>query len=250
MAYTFDFAISFSHECREQARKLAELLEEQGAIVFYDHSFLEHLLGKRLNDELAWVFGGATRYFVPFVSAGYSTRPWPQYEWSIGKLEAERREEEFILPLRVDDSLLLGLLDTVCYLDLRVIGLEEVADLLIRKLQGSTASVCTGSNKGEWVVTFGVNMDDLLAEELPTDAPSKTPWLYDWLIEDLVNRLTQGVLSAARVVEDLRTGEMLSVRLMFTWDPSEGPLDFGEVAWWELLELLPYDAVYGDGEAQ
>ena len=248
MAYAFDFAISFSRECRDRARILAELLEEQGAIVFYDHSFLEHLLGKRLDDELAWVFGGATRYFVPFVSTGYRGRPWPQYEWSIAKLEAERRQEEFILPLRVDDSLLFGLPDTVGYLDLREIGLDRVADVLIRKLKVSKTKIDTGPNEGEWVVTFGVKTEDLHRQKLPADAPSDTPWLYDWLTEDLMKRLTQGALPTARVIEDLRTGETLSVRLQFMWDPSEGALDFGELAWWELLELSPYDAIFGDGD--
>ena len=250
MSYTFDFAISFSRECRCRARKLAQLLEEQGAIVFYDHSFVEHLLGKRLDDELAWVFGGATRYFVPFVSAGYTRRPWPHYEWSIAKLEADRRQEEFILPLRVDDSLLLGLPDTVGYLDLRDIGLGNVADILIRKLESSTTKIGTGAEKGEWVVTFGLKMEDLDGHELPPDAPSDTPWLYDWLTEDLMKRLAQGSLSPARIIEDLRTGETLSVRLSFVWDPSKGALDFGEMAWWDLLELSPYDAIYGNDEGR
>ena len=248
MSYTFDFAISFSRECRCRARKLAELLEEQGAIVFYDHSFVEHLLGKRLDDELAWVFGAATRYFVPFVSADYTRRPWPQYEWSIAKIEAERRQEEFILPLRVDDSLLLGLPDTAGYLDLRDIGLGNVADILIRKLESSTIKINTGSEKGEWVVTFGLKTEDLDGLELPPDAPSDIPWLYDWLTEDLIKRLAQGSLSAASIVEDLRTGETLSVRLSFMWDPSKRELDFGDMAWWDLLELSPYDAIYGNGE--
>lgn len=250
ISYAFDFAISFSREYRSHARKLAELLEDQGAVVFYDHSFLEHLLGKRLNDELAWVFGEATRYFVPFVSAGYTLRPWPQYEWTIAKLETERRREEFILPLRVDDSLLFGLPDTIGYLDLRDIELDKVADILIRKLNSSITKIGTGSEKGEWVVTFCVKMEDLDGQELPPDAPSDTPWLYDWLTEDLMKRLAQGSFSAARIIEDLRTGETLSVRLDFFWDPSKGALDFGEMAWWDLLELSPYDAIYGDDESR
>ena len=216
MSYTFDFAISFSRECRCRAQKLTELLGEKGAIVFYDHSFLEHLLGKRLDDELAWVFGGATRYFVPFVSAGYTRRPWPQYEWSIAKLEAERRQEEFIMPLRVDDSLLLGLPDTVGYLDLRDIRLGKVADILLRKLESSTSEIGTGSEKGVWVATFGLKMEDLDGRVLPPDAPSDTPWLYDWLTEDLMKRLGHGSLSAAQTIEDLRTGETLSVRTAFS----------------------------------
>ena len=250
MAYTFDFAISFAQECRTSAGKLAALLEEQGAIVFYDHSFLEHLVGKRLDDELGWAFGEATRYFVPFVSAEYTRRPWPQYEWSIAQLEVQRREEEFVLPLRVDDSLLVGLPDTVGYLDLRNSGLAKVADILMRKLKASTSNAGSASEKGEWVATFGLKLEDLDGEELPPDAPSNTPWLYDWLTEDLMKRLSEGALSAARITEDLRDGEALSVRLSFMWNPSMGSLDFGEMGWWEVLELCPYDEIYGNGNGR
>ena len=246
-SYTFDFTISFSRECRSAARVLAGLLEERGATVFYDHAFIENLLGKQLDDEFAWIFGEATRYFVPFVSAGYKSRPWPQYEWNIAKLEAERRAQEFVLPLRVDDSILVGLPDTVGYLDLRDVELDEVADILIRKLEGPAREGRTGPE--EWIVAFGVSLEDLHDQGLPSEAPADTPRLYDWLTDDLVKRVRQGrALSAAKVVEDSRTGDTLSVRMQFTWDPSEGALDIGDVEWWELLELSPYDAVYGDGQ--
>ena len=248
-SYTFDFAISFSGECRGRAERLAGLLEARGAVVFYDRSFLGHLLGKRLDDEFAWLFGAATRYFLPFVSAGYKNRPWPQYEWSVANQEAERRQHEFIVPLRVDDSLLFGLPDTVAYLDLRELPLDHVADILIRKLDGAKTAPPTKPAKGDWVVTFGLRMEDLHAHELPADAPSDTPHLYDWLADDLIERLTQRTaLETVRLTEELRTGETLSVRLKFTWDPGRGALDFGDLPWWELLELQPYAAIYEDGE--
>ena len=225
-SYTFDFAISFSGECRGRAERLAGLLEARGAVVFYDRSFLGHLLGKRIDDEFAWLFGAATRYFVPFVSAGYKNTPWPQYEWSVANQEAERRQHEFIVPLRVDDSRLFGLPDTVSYLDLRELALDHVADILIRKLDGAKATPGTKPAKGDWVVTFGLSMEDLHAHELPADAPSDTPRLYDWLADDLIERLSvrsqRTALETMRVTEDLRTGETLNVRLKFTWDPGKG----------------------------
>ena len=139
-----------------------------------------------------------------------------------------------------------GLPDTVSYLDLRRVALKDVADILIAKLHGSETDIRTGPKAGEWVVTFGVNIADIDKQELPPEAPLDRPWLYDWLTQDLVTRVTQGTtLSAARVIEDLRTGETLSVRMRFTWDPRKGALDVGEIAWWELVELSPYEAVYG-----
>ena len=247
-SYIFDFAISFSGESRSDAKKLTQLLVDKGADVFYDNAFLEHLLGKRLDKELSWVFGAATHFFVPFVSAEYARKPWPQYEWSIAKQEEERRQEEFILPLRVDDTLLVGLPDTVCYLDLRSVKLCEVADILFRKLEASAVVSGRAARSCHWIVTFGLLMETLGELELPAGAPVEVPTLYDWLTKDLVNRFARQSLTQARVIEELRTGETLSVRLGFAWNPSRGALDFGDLEWWELLELVPYEDVYGKAD--
>ena len=108
--YKFDFAISFSGEDRSVAEELANQLFERGAAVFYDKFYLGSLVGKRLDLKFEGTFGAETLFFVPIVSASYVERPWPQYEWNVAKREAEKRWKEFILPVRLDDSLLVGLL--------------------------------------------------------------------------------------------------------------------------------------------
>lgn len=244
MRYAFDFALSFSSECRSLAKELSTLLVERGAIVFYDNSFLEHLFGKRLDDEFSGTFGENTRFFVPFVSCGYAERPWPQYEWGVAKSEAERRDEEFILPLRVDDTQLFGLPDTVCHLDLRTMELEEVANVLVAKLEASIVSREAATHGLEWVATFGVPLEKLREEELPVNASANLPMLYDWLTEDLMDRLGRTSMSHVRMLEDLRNGEQLSIRLGFEWDLSKEALNFGDMGWWELLELAPYEEIF------
>ncbi len=246
MSFSFDFSISFSRECRAQAKNLADLLSERGANVFIDNYYLANLLGEPLDESLGWAFGPATRFFVPFVSAGYGKNQWPQYEWSVAKQEAQRRHEAFILPLRTDDTILVGLPDTICYLDLRNLSLPKVAEILLEKLKQTRSASEHFSHEQEWVVTFGLNMEDLNDVELPSEAPSELPSLYDWLIEDLVSRLLNGGQRNMKILEDQRTGEMLSVRFSYTWIPAKGAMDFCEIDWWELLELLPYKEVYGN----
>lgn len=245
MRYAFDFALSFSGECRTLAKELSELLVERGASVFYDDSFLVHLFGKRLDKEFSGKFGGETQFFVPFVSSGYAQRPWPQYEWGVAQVESQRRGEEFILPLRVDDTHLFGLPNTVCYLDLRTMELSEVANVLIAKLEASFVSRQSVPRSREWVATFGMLLEKLEGKELPASAPRDTPALYDWLTEDLIKRLGQTSMPHVQILEDLRDGEQLSIRLGFEWDLSKEALDFGNMGWWELLELAPHDDVFG-----
>lgn len=244
MGYSFDFALSFSSECRTLARQLSELLVRRGARVFYDEYFLVNLLGKRIDDELAGKFGEETQFFVPFVSSEYGKRPWPQYEWSVASSEAQRRNHEFILPLRVDDTRLFGLPDTTCYLDLRKMDMVDVADVLIGKLEASIGTSEGELQVREWVATFGVLLERLDDEDFLRDAPSNLPALYDWLTEDLMDRLAQAPILGVRILEDLRDGEQLSVRFGFEWDFLKEALDFGNMGNWELLELAPYKDVY------
>ena len=56
--------------------------------------------------------------------------------------------------------------------------------------------------------------------------------------------MTRTFLVDLRLTEDARNGETFGLRVSFEWGPSKGPLEFGELGWWELLELLPYNQVY------
>ena len=246
MTYSLDFAISFSGVDRQIAKDLTKRLVAYGAKVFYDNSYRSYLWGKRLDRTFPLTFGSEVHFFVPIVSASYIESEWAQYEWSIAKREAERRDEEFILPLRLDDSLLPGLPDTIGYLDLRNVSLDETADCLMDKLTGTITPRADEPRVRDWVVTFGVLMEDLEEEPLPPEAPYDYASLCDWLIAELMNRLKETSLRNPRFLEDARSGETLSVRISFEWNPAEGPLDFGELEWWDLLELLPYDEVYSE----
>ena len=240
----FDFAISFSADCRSVAKELADRLHLRGAAVFYDECYRAHLLGKRLDREFAWVFADGTRFFVPLVSASYANSTWPQHEWSIARHEAKNRQEEFILPIRVDDSLLLGLPDTVCYVDLRHHTLDTVADLLIEKLAGSTIQARPYGDQ-TWVAAFSLPTQNLLdSKDLPPDAPLDYANLCDWLTETLKARLASTSLVNPRLTEDARNGETFGLRVTFEWGPARGPMEFGDLGWWELMEVLPYEEVY------
>ena len=246
--YEFDFAISFSGENRQVAERLAKKLVESGARVFYDGFYQARLFGKRMGHEFSKVYGYGTRFFVPIVSADYVAKAWPSYEWTIATLEAKKRKEEFILPLRMDDSILVGLPDRVAYVDLRQDSITKVAAILIEKIVGRVA--IDGKEPGEQrlVATFGVHIEELLeSENLPADAPTNLgyPFLCDWLVNDLINRLNRTSLAELQLTEDGRNGETLSVRITFNWDQSKQPLEFKGTGWWELLELVPYDHVYG-----
>jgi hypothetical protein len=236
----FDFAISYAGSDRAIAERLASILVKGGAIVFLDTMNRAHLIGKRLDLEFEWIFGPGTRYFVPIISREYIERTWPQHEWSIAIREAKTRSGEFILPLRLDDSLLVGLLSTVDYIDLRQHSIVHVAELLIKKLADSPSAPIT-----HWVATFGLLIEDVVKSgTLPTRAPTNYPHLCDWLADDLLSRVRRSSVTNCQIAEDSRTGETFSVRVSFDWNPQQGPLEFVALDWWEILEVLPFDHIY------
>jgi len=114
-----------------------------------------------------------------------------------------------------------------------------------KALQAAGIEVDIRAMPRDWVLTFGVNTDDLLqSTDLPICAPRYYPLLCDWLRKDLEIRLSKRV-SAVEYLEDERIGESLSIRFRFKWDPSKERVDLeSDMGWWELLELLPYDQAY------
>lgn len=131
--HEYDVALSVAGADRHHARKLARLLESRGRRVFYYEHEQQIIWGKRAR-EWAPVFGTGTRFFVPFVSRHYEDQDWCAHEFSVARDEAERRETEFILPVRLDDTKLVGLPYDLGYVDLRQENIEHVADLICAKL--------------------------------------------------------------------------------------------------------------------
>jgi hypothetical protein len=240
---TFDFAISYAGEDRAVAERLANLLDARGFRVFYDKWAQVRLLGENFRLEASWIFGVGTRFFVPLISRHYAEKDYPQFEWDIAVREKRRRDSSFILPLRLDDTLLLGLPASVRYLDLRKVSLQEAAEVLADKC---AAKPRRAAGPYCLVATFGLVVDDLLEHEaLPEGVPRQYPLLCDWLEEDLLSRLSRTSISNVQKTEaSSREGECLSVRVSFEWDPDSGPLNFGALDWWETLEVAPFEDIY------
>ncbi len=135
MNFEYDFAISFAGENREIAEKLVNSLEKERARVFYDKNFESKMLGKKLTTYFQETFGEKARYVIILISKDYPNKDWTNFEISIARDEAKRRSEEFILPLRLDDTKIIGIHDDICFLDLREKTIEETAEIIIQKLR-------------------------------------------------------------------------------------------------------------------
>ena len=133
----FDVAISFAGTEREYARQLAELIRASGYKVFYDDFYPEQLWGRDLVAFFDRVYRKASKYCVMFISAEYENRIWTTHERRSAQARAlQEKGREYILPIRVDQTDLDGLPHTIGYLPLDQYSIDQIAELLVRKLRG------------------------------------------------------------------------------------------------------------------
>jgi TIR domain len=118
---------------RNEAEQLADILRGAGYAVFYDNYYPEHLWGKNLPVFFEEIFRKRARFCVMFVSKDYRDRKWTSLEARSAQARAEKGNE-YILPIRVDDTELEGLLPTVGYVPIAT-GIESIGDMLLKKLQ-------------------------------------------------------------------------------------------------------------------
>jgi hypothetical protein len=148
--YQFDVALSFAGEDRETVKKLAALLRDAAVHVFFDEYEQATLWGKDLYQHLQQIYQNKARYCVVFVSHHYIKKHWSRHELHNAQARAFQSDREYILPLRLDETILPGLAPTIGYLDLRKYAIEEIAALLLKKLGVATTVPSEELARARW----------------------------------------------------------------------------------------------------
>lgn len=139
--YEYDVALSFAGEDRAYADQLADCLTKKNVKVFYDKYEEAELWGKDLYEHLASVYKDKAFYCVIFISTHYASKLWTTHERRSAQARAFKESGEYILPLRLDDTEVPGILPTVAYQDLRRTSIDHVCDLVLQKLANATAGM-------------------------------------------------------------------------------------------------------------
>lgn len=130
----YDIAISYSTDDSAFVEPIAKLLREQGVAVFFDRYEQANLWGKDLYSHLSDVYARRARYCLMVISSSYALKQWTSHERRSAQSRALSEHQEYILPLRLDDVEVPGLLKTIAYIDGRKTSGEELVDLLLAKL--------------------------------------------------------------------------------------------------------------------
>jgi len=133
--FRYDVVLSYAREDREYVDQLANLLRQPGFNVFYDRFEEANLWGKNLYDYLSDIYRNQGRYCVMFLSKDYARKLWTTHERQNAQERAFKANQEYILPIKIDDTKIPGILDTVGYLDIREKSIEEIFEVLKQKLK-------------------------------------------------------------------------------------------------------------------
>jgi hypothetical protein len=157
-SFDFDLAVSFAGEQRDYVRGVVRGLGED-VKVFYDEDAKADLLGENLVDYFTDLYQHRAKYVAMFVSSAYGDKMWTNLERQSAMARAMSQRTPYILPIRMDDTALPGLLPTVGFVDARIEGLDGVVSILGQKLGQERV----GASYAGRVPTTQADIDLLLA---------------------------------------------------------------------------------------
>ena len=131
---SFDIALSFAGEDREYVEEVAQYLIKMGYSVFYDKYEKVTLWGKDLFEHLSKIYYELSSYTLIFISKYYAKKLWTNHERKNAQARAFESNQEYVLPVRFDNTKIAGILPTTGYLDLSEISPRELADLIKQKV--------------------------------------------------------------------------------------------------------------------
>ena len=131
----YQVALSFANEDREQARALAQALENRSIRVFFDEYERGNLWGKDLYIHLSEVYERQAQYCVMLLSKHYASE--------FGRITSggQRKHEPFkeagyILPVRLDGCRHPWISPTVAHLQWSFETVDSIADKIVDRIRG------------------------------------------------------------------------------------------------------------------
>lgn len=140
----FLVAFSFAGEQRDLVRAIAEAVEQElgRGTVFLDEWFEPYLAGDGADLKLQEIYAGRCALAVVCVSERYGGKPWTLAEHAAilarvmqARAAADERERHGVLPIRVGEGEVKGILFNTIVPDVRERGSLKAAELVIERLR-------------------------------------------------------------------------------------------------------------------
>ncbi|MFA5776194.1 MAG: TIR domain-containing protein [Patescibacteria group bacterium] len=177
--YEYDVVFSLAGEQREYVEEVATVLQDSGIKVwFYRFKELE-LWGKNQIDAFAEIFTKRARYCVIFISKEYTEKIWPNLERQFIQ-SRWLTDPDYLLPARFDNSLVIGIPDTIAYINLEGKTSDRFAEQLIQKISNKTVK--------EAVKKPHFRTPKVKQDFDPIDI--RNEWIF-YIVEELENRVSK-----------------------------------------------------------
>jgi len=130
----YDIVLSFAGEDRQYAEALAKALKTKGVSVFYDDFEKSKLWGEDLYTYLAELYSKRAKYCVMFLSKHYAGKSWTNHERKAAQSRAFSENRAYILPIRLDETVIPGISETIGYVAWNYEGVENITQYVLEKL--------------------------------------------------------------------------------------------------------------------
>lgn len=137
--FEYDVVFSFAGAQRDYVERVKNALNKYDISVFYDKDNSVDLWGKNLYRYLDKLYQKA-QYCVMFISKEYSEHKWTIHESQAAQERAFRSYDssdfqEYILPVRFDDTQIPGIHITTACMDANKLSPEDLAKNIAKKLE-------------------------------------------------------------------------------------------------------------------
>ncbi len=132
----YNMTISFAGEDKSIAEELSVKLKGRSISVFLDSYEKEMDWDIDFYDYLNYIYSESARFCILLISVNYANKIWIDHEKRIVQARAFRENSDYILPVRIDDSQMPGLPETIGYIKYNN-NTDNIVELAIRKLNES-----------------------------------------------------------------------------------------------------------------
>jgi hypothetical protein len=138
------FAVAFSFPGEDRAyvyqvvRALREASELNRSQIFYDKFYEGELSRPNVDVYFLDIYGNQSELVVVFLSANYESKEWcGGLEWRAIRDLIKRKEGHAVMPVRLDDTPIPGLLSIDGYVSAKKREPDQIADLILDRLQAN-----------------------------------------------------------------------------------------------------------------
>ena len=163
--FEYDIVFSFAGEDRNYVERIAKFLAKSEIKFFYDKYEESKLWGKNLYDYLDHIYRKSAKYCVMVLSEQYAKKLWTNHERKSAQARAFEQNQEYILPIKLDNTEIPGILPTINYVNGREKTPEQIAEMILEKLT-TRKEAALESNKFYYPKSSAIIFDTALHKEI------------------------------------------------------------------------------------